>query len=91
MWMKMDFRFEEGVGDKMLLRLLAKRLGLEVASAEKKRAIHFGELPSLFPPREFADNSVSLHPRPVLPGASALSQALERQRWSSAAEGIRAR
>ncbi|ORY88988.1 asparagine synthase-domain-containing protein [Leucosporidium creatinivorum] len=41
-WMKMDFRFEEGVGDKMLLRLLAKRLGLEVASAEKKRAIHFG-------------------------------------------------
>lgn len=42
-WMKMDYRFEEGVGDKMLLRLLAKRLGLEVASSEKKRAIHFGE------------------------------------------------
>lgn len=41
-WMKMDFRFEEGVGDKMLLRLLAKRLGLLGASGEKKRAIHFG-------------------------------------------------
>ena len=41
-WMKMDFRFEEGVGDKMLLRLLARRLGLGAASSEKKRAIHFG-------------------------------------------------
>lgn len=43
-WMKVDMRFDEGVGDKMILRLLAKELGLSGASQLKKRAIHFGEL-----------------------------------------------
>lgn len=42
-WMKMDYRFPEGVGDKMLLRLLAKQLGLKDAAGLKKRAIHFGK------------------------------------------------
>lgn len=43
---KCDFRWGEGVGDKMLLRLLAKQLGLSEAAGLKKRAIHFGELTS---------------------------------------------
>lgn len=42
-WMKVDMRFDEGVGDKMILRLLAKELGLSGAATLKKRAIHFGE------------------------------------------------
>lgn len=41
-WLKMDFRFAEGVGDKMLLRLVARSLGLERGAELKKRAIHFG-------------------------------------------------
>ncbi|GJN92383.1 hypothetical protein Rhopal_005413-T1 [Rhodotorula paludigena] len=41
-WLKCDFRFPEGTGDKMLLRLLAKKLGLSRTSSNKKRAIHFG-------------------------------------------------
>ncbi|KAK4050812.1 hypothetical protein OIV83_003234 [Microbotryomycetes sp. JL201] len=41
-WLKMDFRFEQGLGDKLLLRLLAKQLGLTQAYKFPKRAIHFG-------------------------------------------------
>jgi len=41
-WLKCDPRFAEGVGDKLLLRLLAQRLGLRGAGALKKRAVHFG-------------------------------------------------
>ncbi|BGP18654.1 hypothetical protein JCM10213v2_006720 [Rhodosporidiobolus nylandii] len=41
-WLKADLRFAEGTGDKMLLRLLAKQLGLREAAGLKKRAIHFG-------------------------------------------------
>lgn len=41
-WYKADMRFEEGVGDKMLLRILARELGLREAGRRKKRAIHFG-------------------------------------------------
>ena len=39
---KMDPRLEIGVGDKMLLRLLACRVGLLEASSRKKRAMQFG-------------------------------------------------
>ncbi|GAA5843113.1 hypothetical protein JCM9279_001866 [Rhodotorula babjevae] len=41
-WLKADYRFREGVGEKMLLRLLAKRLGLVRAASLLKKAIHFG-------------------------------------------------
>ncbi|BGP57132.1 hypothetical protein JCM8202v2_004772 [Rhodotorula sphaerocarpa] len=41
-WHKADMRFVEGVGDKMLLRMLARELGLLEAAVRKKRAIHFG-------------------------------------------------
>lgn len=39
---KMDPRLELGVGDKMLLRLAARDVGLVEASARKKRAMQFG-------------------------------------------------
>jgi len=39
---KMDPRLEVGLGDKMLLRLLAMKLGLTEASIRKKRAMQFG-------------------------------------------------
>lgn len=41
-WYKADMRFVEGVGDKMLLRSVARELGLHEAARRKKRAIHFG-------------------------------------------------
>ncbi|KAK4050760.1 hypothetical protein OIO90_004982 [Microbotryomycetes sp. JL221] len=41
-WFKMDFRFNQGLGDKLLLRLLVKQLGFEKVNGFKKRAIHFG-------------------------------------------------
>lgn len=39
---KMDPRLEQGVGDKMLLRLAARKVGLVEASTRKKRAMQFG-------------------------------------------------
>jgi len=39
---KMDPRLEVGVGDKMLLRLAAWKMGLIEASTRKKRAMQFG-------------------------------------------------
>ncbi|KAJ7655074.1 asparagine synthase-domain-containing protein [Mycena polygramma] len=40
--LKMDPRAETGLGDKMLLRLAARKVGLEEASSRKKRAMQFG-------------------------------------------------
>ncbi|KAK0505900.1 asparagine synthase-domain-containing protein [Armillaria luteobubalina] len=39
---KMDPRLEVGLGDKMLLRLAARKMGLIEASGRKKRAMQFG-------------------------------------------------
>src|ERR1700761_5653664 len=39
---KTDPRLEVGVGDKMLLRLAARKMGLVEASTRKKRAMQFG-------------------------------------------------
>jgi len=40
--LKTDPRLEAGLGDKMLLRLLSQKLGLELAGRRKKRAMQFG-------------------------------------------------
>ena len=39
---KMNLRLDAGVGDKMLLRLAARKLGMIKASERKKRAMQFG-------------------------------------------------
>lgn len=39
---KLDPRVEPGLGDKMLLRIVARKLGLIEASSRKKRAMQFG-------------------------------------------------
>jgi len=39
---KLDPRLEVGIGDKMLLRLAARKMGLVEASVRKKRAMQFG-------------------------------------------------
>ncbi|CAO3599921.1 unnamed protein product [Absidia cylindrospora] len=41
-YLKMDMRFERGVGEKMILRHIARQLGLPLASRNWKRAIQFG-------------------------------------------------
>ena len=38
----MDYSFGDGIGDKMLLRMLARELGLVCAAGFAKRAIQFG-------------------------------------------------
>ncbi|KAI8335922.1 asparagine synthase-domain-containing protein [Chlamydoabsidia padenii] len=40
--LKMDMRFERGIGEKMILRHVARQLGLPLASRNWKRAIQFG-------------------------------------------------
>jgi asparagine synthetase B (glutamine-hydrolysing) len=40
--LKMDPRLENGMGDKLLLRLVARKVGLNEASKRKKRAMQFG-------------------------------------------------
>ncbi|KAJ3369003.1 hypothetical protein GGF31_005964 [Allomyces arbusculus] len=39
---KCDPRYGKGIGDKILLRLVARELGLEVTAKEAKRAVQFG-------------------------------------------------
>ncbi|KAJ9113971.1 hypothetical protein QFC19_000167 [Naganishia cerealis] len=39
---KCDFRYEEGVGDKSLIRIAAHQIGLVGAASKKKRAMQFG-------------------------------------------------
>lgn len=40
--LKMDMRYERGIGEKMILRHMARQLGLPLASRNWKRAIQFG-------------------------------------------------
>lgn len=59
-WLKCDPRFEEGVGDKLLLRMLAARLGLANAATLKKRAIHFGARTAKMEPNSGKDRGEAL-------------------------------
>ena len=40
--LKCDFRYERGIGEKLILRLLAHKMGLKLTSREPKRAVQFG-------------------------------------------------
>ena len=40
--LKCDFRYDRGIGEKLILRLLAHKMGLKLTSREPKRAVQFG-------------------------------------------------
>ena len=49
---KLDPRLEPGVGEKMLLRIAARKVGLVEASSRKKRAMQFGSHSARMAPGE---------------------------------------